>query len=328
MLFLQIWFLQNYPAYKYFTKNRRVPNFSLCSTSLQFILIRQCFPRTQSKLPVEQVCDNNYTTFQWSCFSTPKVLEGWFWKEQKRRKAQQLRDRKTLVYTFCDYCMYAGGLLQANLRQQILDELDEVMNGDDGEEEAYHPLGAGEWWVDGWVNTWMMLSLSVKIQSDNAVNSHGTSHDIDPMGKPLSLYQYTYLCVCDSDCMCGECEWVRKVNRRLQCVTLCVWVCVCVYVWVCAVTVCVLDSHDRCRYSLSDWLSARASSSPLVELLFLLRESLLLSAAGILNVFPTKQYDWSNNKDTATKPQTKTAYYHYIRCQKVISVHYSYTHTL
>ena len=73
------------------------------------------------------------------------MLEGWFWKEQKRRKAQQLRDRKTLVYTFCDYCMYAGGLLQANLRQQILDELDEVMNGDDGEEEAYHPLGAGEW---------------------------------------------------------------------------------------------------------------------------------------------------------------------------------------
>ena len=35
-------------------------------------------------------------------------------------------------------------LSQANLRQQILDELDEVMDGDDGEEEAYHPLGAGE----------------------------------------------------------------------------------------------------------------------------------------------------------------------------------------
>ena len=125
-----------------------------------------------------------------------------------------------------------------------------------------------------------------------------------------------YECVCV--CVC-ECESVR----------VCEWVwlnvCECVYVSV-WVTVCVLDSHDRCRYSLSDWLSARASSSPLVELLFLLRESLLLSAAGILNVFPTKQYDWSNNKDTATKPQTKTAYYHYIRCQKVISVHYSYTH--
>ena len=76
-------------------------------SSLQFILVHQCFPiaRTQSKLPVEQVCDNNYTAFQWSCFSIPTVLERWFWKEQKRRKAQQLRDRKTLVYTFCDYCM-------------------------------------------------------------------------------------------------------------------------------------------------------------------------------------------------------------------------------
>ena len=123
-----------------------------------------------------------------------------------------------------------------------------------------------------------------------------------------------YCAVCES-----EFESVRRVVSK--------WlnVCECVYVSV-WVTVCVLDSHDRCRYSLSDWLSARASSSPLVELLFLLRESLLLSAAGILNVFPTKQYDWSNNKDTATKPQTKTAYYHYIRCQKVISVHYSYTH--
>ena len=121
-----------------------------------------------------------------------------------------------------------------------------------------------------------------------------------------------YECVCVCVCECESvCEWLN--------------VCECVYVSV-WVTVCVLDSHDRCRYSLSDWLSARASSSPLVELLFLLRESLLLSAAGILNVFPTKQYDWSNNKDTATKPQTKTAYYHYIRCQKVISVHYSYTH--
>ena len=35
----------------------------------------------------------------------------------------------------------AGGFLQANLRQQIhWTRLDEVMNGDDGEEEAYHTL--------------------------------------------------------------------------------------------------------------------------------------------------------------------------------------------
>ena len=108
------------------------------------------------------------------------LLKVRFWKEQKSRKAQQLRDRKTLVCTFCDYCMYAEivwCLLQANLRQQILDELDEVMNGDDGEEEAYHLLGAGGWvggWVDermGWwvrgregASAWMMLSLSFRRQ--------------------------------------------------------------------------------------------------------------------------------------------------------------------
>ena len=42
------------------------------------------------------------------------------------------------------FLVFVVGKFEANLRQQILDELDEVMNGDDGEEEAYHPLGAGE----------------------------------------------------------------------------------------------------------------------------------------------------------------------------------------
>ena len=77
-----------------------------------------------------------------------------------------------------------------------------------------------------------------------------------------------------------------------------VHVIVCVCECVCE---CVLGSQDWCRNLLSDCVSARASSSPLVELLFLLRESLFLRADGILNVLPTKQYDWSKqNKATYT----------------------------
>ena len=71
-----------------------------------------------------------------------------------------------------------------------------------------------------------------------------------------------------------------------------------------SVSECVLGSQDWCRNLLSDCVSARASSSPLVELLFLLRESLFLSADGILNVLPTKQYDWSK--------QNKVTYTYYI----------------
>ena len=46
-----------------------------------------------------------------------------------------------------------------------------------------------------WVSEYMNDALSLSLSEDNAVNSHGTSHDIDPMGKPLSLYQYS-TCVC------------------------------------------------------------------------------------------------------------------------------------
>ena len=59
-------------------------------------------------LPSNMICQNTQHCIHHyrSWFSIPTVLETfWFWKEQKRRKAQQLRDRKTLVYTFCDYCM-------------------------------------------------------------------------------------------------------------------------------------------------------------------------------------------------------------------------------
>ena len=45
-----------------------------------------------------------------------------------------------------------------------------------------------------WVSEYMNDALSLSLSEDNAVNSHGTSHDIDPMGKPLSLYQYS-VCV-------------------------------------------------------------------------------------------------------------------------------------
>ena len=38
------------------------------------------------------------------------------------------------------------------MRQQILDELDEVMNGDDGEEEAYQSSGSR--WVGELMSEW------------------------------------------------------------------------------------------------------------------------------------------------------------------------------
>ena len=112
------------------------------------------------------------------------------------------------------------------------------MNGDNGEEEAYYPLGAGEWmsewvgewvsewvggwaseWVSEWVHDWCSLSLSEDNAVDNnnsvgedhqhleetfndfdqhPLDTHDTSHDIDPMGKPLSLYiqdSITSVCV-------------------------------------------------------------------------------------------------------------------------------------
>ena len=102
-------------------------------------------------------------------------------------------------------------------------------------------------------------------------------------------------------------------NSVCVCVCVCVWMCDSVCVWNVSVHVCemcvsvwvtvwgregasdcvsnVLDSHDRCRYSLSDWLSARASSySPLWNISFSYENSLIaLSAAGILNVIPTTQ---------------------------------------
>ena len=89
-------------------------------------------------------------------------------------------------------------------------------------------------------------------------------------GTSLSVMRIILQCSC---VVCVWWEWVSDLN-----------VCECVYVSV-WLTVCVLDSHDRCRYSLSDWLSARASSSPNWEreLLFLwTRITPCYSAAGIL----------------------------------------------